>query len=610
MKQRMAGFALAAGLCLALYWPGLVTWFSMDDFAWLGLRLSIYTWEDFVSAIFSPKAQGTIRPLSERLYFLVLERLFGMEALPFRLVAFATQLLNIWLVIRLVERMTGSRAAGAAAALLWIVNSALALALSWSSAFNQILWPCFLLAGCNARWLWLTTGSRRARYAEWVFFLLGFGALELQVVYPAIAGALTMLYRRERWKDLIPLFAVAAAYAVFNRWIAVPQTSPVYTLFWDGGVFTTLATYMRMATGIWRPDFTRPGVQWWQAAEWLAGIGFGGALVYLVWRREKIAAFGIVWFLATLAPILPLKNHISDYYLTVPVLGLAMAAGAVVVRRPLWAVLPAAAFVAASGYTARQIVDYNYERAEQGRVLFAGVQQAARLHPGKLILLTSVSSEQYWGAMNDNPFRLVEGLRVHLAPGGDENIEKHPDLGDPVKFVLPGPAALASLNAGQAMVYSPAGGKLLNVTALWLELARQRWGEQLSTWVDLGEATMAGHLDKGWHGLERGFRWSAGRAGLRLGPPASARELSVEAFRPPEQGLRGKVVLTLWLNGAEAGRWEMAGDNSSLSAAAPLPAGLDRTKPVVVELSVTPILQEAGTGGRELGLAFGKIGFR
>ncbi len=74
--------------------------------------------------------------------------------------------------------------------------------------------------------------------------------------------------------------------------------------------------------------------------------------------------------------------------------------------------------------------------------------------------------------------------------------------------------------------------------------------------------------------------------------------------------MRGKVVLTLWLNGTETGRWEMAGDNSSLSGAAPLPAGLDRTRPVVVELSISPILREAGAGGRELGLAFGKIGFR
>ena len=538
MKHRAAGFALASALCLTLYWPGLVTWFSMDDFAWLGLRLSIFTWDDLLAALFSPKAQGTIRPLSERLYFLTLEKLFGLEALPFRIVAFSVQLLNLWLVQRLVERVTGERAGGTLAAVLWTVNSALALAMSWSSAFNQLLWPCLMLAGCHARWTWLESGSRRARWAEWAFFLLGFGALELQVVYPVIAGALTLLYRRERWRDLLPMFAFSTAYTVFNRSIAKPQTNPVYMLYWDGSVFTTLGTYLRMATGFWRPELLRPEEVWWLAAEVLVAVAAVAALGWMAWRRERWALFGTVWFLATLAPILPLKNHVSDYYLTVPVLGLAMVGGVAAVRRPVWAALPILIYAACSGYWARRIVDYNCDRAEQGRMLFAGISEAAQLHSGKLILLTAVTSEQYWGVMNDNPFRLVDGLRVYLAPGGDENIEKHPDLGDPARFVLPGPAARRALDTGQAVVYVPSGGKLRNVTALWRELAAKQWGGELATVVDVGQPLLAAQLIKGWHAIEQGFRWSEGRAIVRLGPPGSATKLTVDAFRGGEGGKR------------------------------------------------------------------------
>ena len=36
-------------------------------------------------------AQGTVRPLSERLFFLGFWHLFGMEALPYRIFVFATQ---------------------------------------------------------------------------------------------------------------------------------------------------------------------------------------------------------------------------------------------------------------------------------------------------------------------------------------------------------------------------------------------------------------------------------------------------------------------------------------------------------------------------------------
>jgi hypothetical protein len=610
MKERLAGFTLAGGLCLALYWPGLMAWFTMDDFAWLGLRATVQTWSDLAAAIFSPMAQGTIRPLSERLYFLTLEWAFGIEAWPFRVVAFSVQLVNVWLALRLVERMTGSRTGGVAAAMLWIVNSSLATALSWSSAFNQILWPCFLLAGCHARWSWLTTGSRRARWAEWGFFVLGFGALELQVVYPAIAGAMTLLYRRERWRDLPPFFIVGVAYAILNRSIARPQTTSVYTLYWDGSLLTTFGNYLRMATGMWRPDLVREGETWWLAGEVLAACGLAAGLAWLVWRREKMAVFGVVWFLAALAPILPLKNHVSSYYLTVPALGLAMAVGLAVVRRPLWAMLPVLAYGAGSATLARTTVEYRFAGAEKGRVLFAGVREAARLHPGKVILLTAVSSDQYWGAMNDNPFRLVEGLRVRLAPGGDENIEKHPELGDPSQFVLPGAVARAALDAGQAVVYSPAGGKLRNVTDLWRKVAQQRWSGELATMVDAGDPLLAGQLLNGWHRLEPGFRWAEGRAGLRLGAPGDARELIVEAFRGPEEGRRGRVTLVVSLNGTKAGAWELEGENSSLAVAAVLPPGLNRAKPVSVELLITPVLQEESAGRRELGLPFGKIGFR
>ena len=38
--------------CLAVYYPGLQCWFRMDDFAWLGLRLSIANGDDLLAALF------------------------------------------------------------------------------------------------------------------------------------------------------------------------------------------------------------------------------------------------------------------------------------------------------------------------------------------------------------------------------------------------------------------------------------------------------------------------------------------------------------------------------------------------------------------------------
>jgi hypothetical protein len=54
----------------------------------------------------------------------------------------------------------------------------------------------------------------------------------------------------------------------------------------------------------------------------------------------------------------------------------------------------------------------------------------------------------------------------------------------------------------------------------------------------------------------------------------------------------------------------MPKEDSSLAVTAALPEGLDRSKPVRVEVRIAPVLREPGPEGRELGLAFVKIGLR
>src|SRR5690349_23941168 len=114
-------------LCLAIYWRGLLAWFQADDFAWLALRLQVHDWRTLLHVLFAPMAQGSIRPLSERGFFLVFEWLFGVSALPFRIWVLLTQCANLALLAAIARRLTGSRTAALWAAILWLVHSSLAL---------------------------------------------------------------------------------------------------------------------------------------------------------------------------------------------------------------------------------------------------------------------------------------------------------------------------------------------------------------------------------------------------------------------------------------------------------------------------------------------------
>ena len=180
-------------LCLALYWRGFTAWFRADDFAWLGTGIYIQNFHDFLVAIFAPMAQGTIRPLSERAFFMAGFSLFGLDALPFKIVIFATQFANLALVASIGARLTGLRWAGFFAAIFWVLNASGIEPLGWSCVYNQVLCGFFLLLAFHFLLRYVETGERRYNLYQWAAFLLGFGALELNVVYPAIAAAYTLL---------------------------------------------------------------------------------------------------------------------------------------------------------------------------------------------------------------------------------------------------------------------------------------------------------------------------------------------------------------------------------------------------------------------------------
>ena len=159
-SARLAYWTIPSLLCLALYWLGLKSWFFQDDFAWLNLSQTIYSPDTFWKAMFAPMAQGTIRPWSERGFFLLFYSLFGLEALPFRIWVFLTQFANLVLLTSLTCRITKSRLAGFLAPILWLANSALSTPMTWTSSYNQVLCAFFLLLAFRLFVEYTETGKR------------------------------------------------------------------------------------------------------------------------------------------------------------------------------------------------------------------------------------------------------------------------------------------------------------------------------------------------------------------------------------------------------------------------------------------------------------------
>ena len=462
MSPRAISFLLPPALFLSVYWLGLWVWFHTDDFSLLFL-MELPSREFWLSLL-QPRAQGTFRPLSERLYFRVMYEGFGLNAFPYRLVVFATQILNLWLFAALARRISRSGLVALAAACLWGAHHGLAVTMSWSSAYNQALLSLFVLLGLHA-WIRFCDSGGWGWYAlQWVVLALGFGALESIVIYPALILGYSLLHGGRRWAWTPPLFVGSAALTALQMSFRPARESPIYAMSLEPrSLFDTFVQYIEWG-------FVGRQYEAWSAAAWLLGPALLAFAVW-EWRRGRPAAlWGCGVFLCGVAPYLPLAGHRSDYYLFLPAAGLALAYGAALrtawesgwAARAAWAAT--VAFCAFTWvHTAQSIVRYGYETSIRARNLVTGLRYVREQQPTATILLTGVDAPFFYASIYHDLFSIAGVFDVYLAPDGAA-IEQLPGF-DPIDgFFLPPHQALLGVQRGTLAVYDASGIRLREVT--------------------------------------------------------------------------------------------------------------------------------------------------
>ncbi len=448
-------FAVLVGslFLLGFYWRGLSTWFYQDDFGWLHLGPAT-DFGDLLAILFAPKAHGNIRPWSENLFFFGLKGIFGVNPLPFRIVVFLTAILDIALLSALVRKLTGSALASASAPVLWLANAAVAPALCWTSIYNQSQYLVFVL-------LALLLFVKGKYWQQMIVFALGLGSLETAVMYPAIALAYALLYDRAKLRRTAPLFAISAAYTVLHFWAATPAKSGPYAIRIDGRIFQTLATYVA------RVAWSRTIGPFPLGLACLADLRSHGS--DWRWRRDRDFCgrargwFGLAWFLALLVPMLPLPEHVEDYALTGPAMGLAMIlAGALAIRPRVIAPITVL-YLAISLPAAWEVTSWQVDHSHMAGDLVNGVVAYDRAHPGKMLLITGLNTEQFYAGFADRPFETFGLQNVFLAPGAAAKVED--SRGWLPQYELPPATVKALLNAGKAAVLDVSGDGVRDVTA-------------------------------------------------------------------------------------------------------------------------------------------------
>jgi len=286
-------------------------------------------------------------------------------------------------------------------------------------------------------------------------------------VFPALAAAYALCRAPRLLRKVIPLFAISACYMLWHLHVAPLSSSGVYKMHWDASIFSTVWTYWLWALGPRRLMLIGLYSSAGRTVSTL--LLMAGLLVFLAWklrRREWIAAFFPAWFLIVLSPLLPLRDHMSDYYLTIPLIGLAMWGG--------WALAAAwnsgragrigaasllAIYCSVSIPVGRATTLSFYNRSQAIRRMLESIVRESRSHPGKTVLLTGVDPDLFWSALYHRPLRLYGIEDVYL-------LNDHPGIVMPetqakeaeTLFLTPF-AENQALQENRAIVFDLSGGE-------------------------------------------------------------------------------------------------------------------------------------------------------
>lgn len=606
---------LAPAFVLWLDWHGIRTWFHQDDFAWLSLGRRVDSFEALLRALFAPAAQGTVRVLSERVFFLGLERIFGLDHRAFHLAALATQFANLALLYWITLRLSGSRLAAAAAPLAWSAGIGLATPLAWLSAYNQILCAFFLLSAFACLLRWRETGLRRWFAAQCALFLLGFAALEVAVVYPALATAWCWLETRRVPRALGWLWLASAIFAAAHMLLIPKPAEGVYARHWDLWMARTYLQYWSLALA-GNLDPAHWPVPWLprRAVAALCGLGAAAWLV-AAWRgRNRLAVFGAVWFTAAIAPVLPLRHHVMDYYLAIPSIGAAWLASTALAAaaRSRWFLKAATALVLGlhllyAGASHRATTQWRYQRGLESRYLFHALERAVQLHPDKLIAVSGIGDELFWAAFHDS--RNLLGTRICLDPREASAVSLPPGF-PPIAGAFCSPPEVAEAFRSRRLVaYRWENRRLRAITRLYVHRLPREWQDLPPAYLNLADPASARWLGRGWHEPEAGGRWTRLRAEATLpAPDRSGRTLSIHGYRPPES-LTPPVRLAVRMNGAEAGHLLLDPSHAAFHLELPLPAPKPGVSSIRLELEVDRAHRAPGDR-RELGVVISHIAWQ
>jgi hypothetical protein len=327
-------------------------------------------------------------------------------------------------------------------------------------------------------------------------------------------------------------------------------------------------------------------------------------------QRDWRPAFLIAWFIFVVAPVLPLRNHFTEYYVLVPSIGLAILAG--------WALASArgtAAIVAgflAALYLTVSIADLHmterffYDRSRTMKYIVQGLQSFPKAGDGKALLLDGIDNGMFWGGISDDPFRLLGISRVYVTPGSEASIDPHPRWGGLfAKFVISLDDAAALLRQHDVLVVHLEGRRLRDITASYLPRFSAKYVALHPDFVDVADPLYQSSVGPTWYPPENDYRWMPKTATVKIAAPQRAGQmLLVTGFCPAVVVTGGPLTVSFRADGTLLGKATLKEPDHPIELSFQAPAKPTGTSMMEIEIEVNRTSRIPGDE-RDLGLVFG-----
>ena len=343
---------------LFLYHTSLNLYFFQDDF----FEINISKAQNFNDYLGFFKFRDDIvdyRPISQFNYFFLLHKIFALNPIGYRIVNFIILFLCIFLIVKVISKITKDPLIAQVTAITWALSSIHFLTITWIAAgtyniigtFFWLLTSLFFLNHVRSKKLLFYNLSI-------ISYLLTLGSFELSVSWPVVFGFYYFYTLNnpllKSLKTFSPyIFLTLIFLSLRLLFLKIPDITE-YQIILNLESVKAFLWYLLWAFNI--PEefrkqivnnliiFNREFIQeYWQLVAksfigmlWIIFLGIILPL-YLTKKRAiaidlKILLFFLLWFSASLLPVLIIPNHAFAMYLTLAAVGLYAAVSYLIIK--------------------------------------------------------------------------------------------------------------------------------------------------------------------------------------------------------------------------------------------------------------------------------------